>query len=116
MDLKAKWVTYVGFVLMFVVLLAVSLGFISEQWAVVLGGVFGIVGVAGLRARMQTEGWKTEVIAAAGGILALALYLLKVVTVEQVKVIFAFLLSLAGITMNQAVTKQQIKFGMVKRR
>jgi hypothetical protein len=102
---NSKWFGYVGFAVVFLLLLGAALGLVTEQIALLVGGVFGIVGVVGLRAWLETAGWKTYTIAAGGGILTLALFIGKVITVEQVKIIFAFLGTLSGITLTQATTK-----------
>lgn len=104
-DVKnSKWFAYVGFVVVFAALGAAQLGYLTEQIALFVGGIFGIIGVAGLRVWLEVQGWKTYFLAGVG-VVVLVLYATNVLVVEQVKIVFMFLASLAGITLNQAVTK-----------
>lgn len=83
---------------------AQTLGYISTEVATAIIGLLGFGGIAGLRAFIDSQGWKTYAVAAIGcaGILALSF---GVISIEQLTAWLAGWGIISGAAINHAIQK-----------
>ncbi len=103
--LKSKVFTYICFILAFCLLGVGYLGILPNETCIALAGLLGFSGVNGIRNFIESKGIKSYILNY-GGILISILALLGWITPDiQIK-LQAFIGSLIGATIQQALSKQ----------
>ena len=105
---KGKELSYVTFALGMIVAVGGALGYIPDTVMITLLSVFGFSGLAGLRAFLDSTGWKTYAVAIVG-IAATVLNSLGYVTADQMYLIIGILVPAGGGTLMQGISKSQNK-------
>lgn len=103
---KSLIYTYIGAFIALVAILAGVFGWVDPQVVWGVAGIFGFGSVASLRTYIDSQGWKTYVVAGIPIVLGILL-LLKVIDLDTYKALVEAFTPLTGMTVAHGVQKAQ---------